>query len=245
MEVSEHVDELERQGRGLADAAATAGLDAPVPACPGWVVRDLLRHTGGVHDWARRFVEADPTVDMDAAEEDLVQPTGDPVAWYRDRNAELVAALRAAPPDLAVPAFLAAPSPLAFWARRQAHEAAVHRADADAAAGGARPDAFPLAFAVDGVDELLTAFMSRPGRLRSPHPYALAVAPDDAAERWIVEVGPDGATARRGSGPVRCTLRGAAGRLYLFLWNRLPDVTVDGEAELATTWREQAKVVWD
>jgi hypothetical protein len=44
---------------------------------------------------------------------------------------------------------------------------------------------------------------------------------------------------------VRCTLRGPAGRLYLFLWNRLPDVTVDGEAELATTWREQAKVVWD
>lgn len=32
--------------------------------------------------------------------------------------------------------FLDAPSPLAFWARRQAHETAIHRADAQLAADG-------------------------------------------------------------------------------------------------------------
>jgi uncharacterized protein (TIGR03083 family) len=94
-----HIDELERQGRALADAAAAAGLDAPVPTCPGWTVRHLLGHTGGVHAWAVSFVRADPAARHDVAEDDLPRPDGDPVAWYRERNAELVAALRAAPPD--------------------------------------------------------------------------------------------------------------------------------------------------
>ena len=26
-----------------------AGPDAPVPACPGWRIRDLVRHVGNVH----------------------------------------------------------------------------------------------------------------------------------------------------------------------------------------------------
>jgi uncharacterized protein (TIGR03083 family) len=244
MDIAGWVDELERHGRGLADAAAVSGPDAPVPTCPGWTVRDVLRHTGGVHHWARSFVVGDPAADPDPPEEALRQPEGDPVAWYRDRNAELVAALRAAPPDLATWSFLAAPSPLAFWARRQAHEAAVHRADADAAAGGPDPAAYPLAFAVDGVDELLLAFLSRPGRLRSDTAYTLAVVAEDADVRWLVEVGAEGASARRGSGAAACTLRGPAARLYLFLWNRVPDIAVEGDAALAARWREQARVTW-
>jgi uncharacterized protein (TIGR03083 family) len=245
VDVTDFVDELERQGRALADAAAAAGPGAPVPTCPGWTVHDLLRHTGGVHDWARQFVVGDPDADEDAPEEALRQPEGDPVAWYRDRNAELVAALRAAPADLAAWSFLAAPSPLAFWARRQAHEAAVHRADADSADAGVDPTAFPAQFAADGIDELLRAFMSRPGRLRSDDPYTLAVVAEDADAQWLVEVGTGGAHARCGSGRADCTLRAPAGRLYLFLWNRVPDVAVEGDAALAARWREQARVTWE
>jgi uncharacterized protein (TIGR03083 family) len=244
MDVHEHVDELERQGRALADAAAAAGVDAPVPTCPGWSVGDLLAHTGGVHDWARDFVEGDPLADPGADAEDLSRPDGEPVDWYRGRHAALVAALRAAPADLGGWTLLPAPTPLAFWARRQAHEAAVHRADADAAAGGSPPGAHPVDFAVDGIDELLLGFMSRPGRLRSDTAYTLAVAPEDTADRWLVSIGPAGATARRGAGAADCTLRATAGRLYLFLWNRVPDVIVDGDAALAARWRESARVTW-
>src|SRR6204780_1534249 len=57
--------------------------------------------------------------------------------------------------------FLDAPSPLAFWARRQAHEPAIHRADAESAAGDVTP--FPAVFAADGIDELLVCFASRGG----------------------------------------------------------------------------------
>lgn len=44
MDVGERIDALRREGRLLVDAA--------VRTCPGWVVRDLVRHLGGVHRWA-------------------------------------------------------------------------------------------------------------------------------------------------------------------------------------------------
>ena len=60
------------------------------------------------------------------------------IAAYRDGHAALVAALRDADPDLECATFMPAPSPLAFWARRQAHETAIHRYDAQSAAAAAR-----------------------------------------------------------------------------------------------------------
>ncbi len=81
-------------------------------------------------------------------------------SWLRDGCAALAAALEAAPPDLQCSTFLRAPSPLAMWARRQAHETAIHRVDAELAAGLA-PSADNPVFAADGADELLTCFVPR------------------------------------------------------------------------------------
>ncbi len=52
MNVTGYLTALDREGRLLAEAAATAGTDAPVATRPGWRVRDLLTHTGQVHRWA-------------------------------------------------------------------------------------------------------------------------------------------------------------------------------------------------
>src|SRR5262249_60086760 len=61
--------------------------------------------------------------------------------------------------------FLEAPSPVAFWARRQAHETAIHRVDADQAAAGAGKAGggapFTPRFAADGIDELIMGFVGR------------------------------------------------------------------------------------
>jgi hypothetical protein len=60
MEIAEHVNALRREGEWLADAAGRAGLDAPVPPCAPWQVKDLLRHTGYVHRWAARHINECP-----------------------------------------------------------------------------------------------------------------------------------------------------------------------------------------
>ena len=49
MEIAEHIAVIEREGQLFANAAEQAGLDAEVPSCPGWDVRDLVRHLGMIH----------------------------------------------------------------------------------------------------------------------------------------------------------------------------------------------------
>ena len=50
MEVGEHLDALRREGELLAAAAERSDLDTPIPTCPEWRMRDLVRHvtTAGV-----------------------------------------------------------------------------------------------------------------------------------------------------------------------------------------------------
>jgi len=133
-DVPDYVGALRRQGELLADAAQRSGLATAVPSCPGWAVRDLLKHTGYVHRWATGFVAEGLTRPGGASEEEILgQGPADAElpGWFREGHAALVRALGAADPGLHCWAFLPAPSPLAFWARRQAHETAIHRVDAE------------------------------------------------------------------------------------------------------------------
>ncbi|MFB7513609.1 maleylpyruvate isomerase family mycothiol-dependent enzyme [Streptomyces sp. NPDC056144] len=245
MKITEHVDALEAAGRALADAAAGASADAEVPTCPGWRVRDLLRHTAAVHRWAASFVveghaaprPMGPETDLDGDEL---------VAYYREAHADLVAALRAAPETLECWAFLPAPSPLAFWARRQAHETAVHRADAESALGSAFA-AVDAEFAADGIDELLTGFHARDrSRVRTPEPRTLRVRTTDTGDVWTVRLSAERPplTERGAEGPSDAEFAGTAERLYLTLWNRLPleGVAVTGDEALAGLWRETSRI---
>ncbi len=251
MRIAEHIEALEAAGPGLAEAAAGAGPDAEVPTCPGWRIRDLLRHVTTVHRWATTYVTEGHT----AYHPDGGQPAldGDELlAHYREGHANLVAALRAAPEDLECWTFLPAPSPLAFWARRQAHETAVHRADAESALP-AGPGPVAPAVGADGIDELLNAFHARSrSRVRTPGPRTLRVRATDTGDVWTVRLSADAPRTKRTTGspagdPVDTELSGPAGSLYLALWNRLPEdaVTVTGDASLVRLWREKSAITWD
>src|SRR5450631_694808 len=141
VEIHQLIDVLQTEGIRLAHASQQTGLDAAVPSCPGWAVRDLVTHMGGVHRWAAAIVGGG-LPESDETTSDLVGAGPDNAVlldWYREGHRALVETLRAAPKDLACYTFLPAPTPLAFWARRQAHETTIHRADADAACGPITP----------------------------------------------------------------------------------------------------------
>ncbi|MFE7950459.1 maleylpyruvate isomerase family mycothiol-dependent enzyme [Streptomyces sp. NPDC057426] len=254
MTTDEHIGALDTAGRMLADAAAEAGTDAEVPTCPGWRVRDLLRHTTMVHRWATGFVvEGYTSYHPDGGEPDL---DGEALlAHFREGHTRLVGALRAAPGSLECWTFMPAPSPLAFWARRQAHETAVHRADAESALPlsalplSGRPGPVDPALAADGIDELLLAFHSRErSRVRTPEPRILSVRATDTGDVWTVRLSPEPPRAERGTEDpgitADCELSGPAERLYLTLWNRLPEgaVSMAGDASLARLWREKSAI---
>lgn len=248
MDVAEHINSLAAEGRLLARAAQEAGTGASVPTCPGWQVRHLLRHTAMVHTWAAAFVTEGHTSNVpDAGEPDLDGP--ELLDRFREGHRRLVDALDSAPPDVECWTFFAAPSPLAFWARRQAHETTIHRVDAESARGGPLSPVAPV-HAVDGVDELLRGFHTRPkSRVRTEEPRTLRVRATDTGTVWTVRLSAQPPRAERETGApadraVDCELSATAQELYLSLWNRLPlaALTVTGDADLARLWRENSAV---
>jgi hypothetical protein len=150
--------------------------------------------------------------------------------------------------------FLEAPSPLAFWARRQAHETAIHRVDvqqAAAGAGAAGEPAFTPQFAADGVDELIMGFLGRDAKRGSwdGPPGTLTLHADDGADgsaQWRVLSEPGGLAVARENGAADCDVTGPAAGLYLLLWNRrdASGLDVRGDASSLAGFREHFRVTW-
>ncbi|MDT0610518.1 maleylpyruvate isomerase family mycothiol-dependent enzyme [Streptomyces lancefieldiae] len=245
METAAFIETLEREGQLLAVAAEAAGTDAKVPTCPGWQVRDLLRHTGMVHRWAAAFVaEGHTSYHPDGGLPDLDGTAL--LTWFKEGHGQLVGTLAGASPDVRCWHFLPAPSPLAFWARRQAHETTVHRIDAESAGGG-DPTGIAPDFAIDGIDELLCALHARPkSAVRTEEPRTLRVRATDAPGAvWTVRLSEEPpVTERHDAGDADCELAGPAALLYPALWNRGPVPEVTGDASLAALWREASGVTW-
>jgi uncharacterized protein (TIGR03083 family) len=228
-----HLDGLREAVATFVTYAGPAGLDASVPTCPDWTVLDLVAHQGMVHRWAAALVSGDrPSDEAVAAYEQAGKEAPDPLAWLGEGATELTLAIGAAPETLDAPVFLDdAPSPRAFWARRQCHETTMHAVDALAASLGRPPRADEVRvdphLAADGIDELLGGFLTRPrSRLRCDEEALLVVRPDDVPDWWEVALGPrPAATTRRGAEDVGSSepdweLTGGAVELYLRLWNR-------------------------
>ncbi len=136
--------------------------------------------------------------------------------------------------------------PPRFWARRMAHETAVHRWDAESA-GPAGRDATPLdrTLAADGIDEFFEVFTSvRLGAdaIAALGPVTLRLVATDAERSWLVRA--DG-TALSWTSPAGGTaaadlvLEAPAGTLLLLLWGRLDAgaCRTSGDLDVAARWR--------
>ena len=254
MEITEHITAVGQEAKLLAEAANQGGLDVEVPTCPGWDMRDLVRHLSEIHLWAAGVISERATKlwPDDISEHTETWPDlavfwpedNELTGWYLETNANLVDVLESASPDLDCPTFLPAPSPLAMWARRQAHETAIHRFDAENAAGIA--SGFDPVFAADGIDELLAGFAPRRSEFPVDSVQTVVVHATDTDDRWLVTLGPEGITTIRGDGPANVTLTGGASDLYLMLWNRGEgtSITITGDREVLDKWHDNVRIRW-
>ena len=200
--------------------------DRPVATCPGWDVSDLGQHLTSIHGWATAALRTPP----DGPEPDeppLLDATGSDLATEYVFAAQLLLdTLDDLDADTPCWSF-APPSRAAFWARRQAHEVAVHRYDLQRAAGEV-PTRMPVELAVDEIDEVVTMFFPRQVRLGRIPPLtrSLAIRPTDAEARWILAG--DGLAPDSGVDTAEATVEGTAHDLALLLWHRgtLDDRTV-------------------
>lgn len=248
----EHLGALREAAVAFAGCLDRTEPTTPVPTCPEWTVLDLVAHQGMVHRWAAALVRGERPDDATvAAFEAEGRASGDLAGWLQQGALEVAGAVTQAPADLVAPVFLHdAPAPRAFWARRQCHETTIHAVDALSASLGRPPRAdetwIDPVVALDGVDELLGGFLSRPrSRLRCEEEALLVVAPDDASEWWEVALSPRPAVVTRhlaaydASAHPDWELTGSAVELYLRLWNRTdPAGPEDGG------WRDLTAVRW-
>jgi uncharacterized protein (TIGR03083 family) len=199
----------------FAEVVATADLDARVTHCPGWSVRDLVVHLGGVHEWAAHAVTAG-SPDLRPTPPSPDEP--DLAAWYARQAALLVGVLAATPPDAPAWTLDAADRTAGFWRRRQVHEVAMHTWDAEDAAGRTSP--FDPALAWDGVLEVADVLYPRQVRLGRVDALPAAVrllATDVAGEVAI------------GSG-TELEVRASAEVLLRLLWHRADTSSLDPRA---------------
>jgi hypothetical protein len=158
--------------------------------------------------------------------------------WWDERAVELADELRAVDPGR--PTWtLVGTATAGFWARRQAHEAAIHRLDAEhARLGGDVPSLlFTPEFAADGVDEFLTRMMVISSR-RKPvdREGTIVLHAADAGRAWEVRLAPGEVPVTRpvtGSGTDGdTTVAGTADALFRAVWGRPSGAVVTGDSGL-------------
>ena len=214
-----------RDGLALADAAERAGLEADVPCCPGWTVADLVWHTGEVHVFWRTCV-AEGWEDPSPYEEPE-RPLGDMLLpWYRDSVQRTLEVLSTTDPDQAVWTWAPHGRTAAWVVRRMAQETAVHRWDAEAAAGD--PSPIDAELAVDGVDEFFELFTAGAAEGAADVGGTVHLHATDADGEWLVDTDMQ---VRREHAKGDAAVRGTASDLLLLLWRRV-DLDDDGRFEV-------------
>ena len=222
----------------FAEVLAGADPATRVPSCPDWTVADLLWHLGEVQAFWAALVARRLTDPAAAEADEPTRPDGYTALLDFARSAarQLSDALATTPDDTPVWTWFRADRTAGFVRRRQAHEAVIHRLDAELATGQVTD--VDSALATDGVAEVFDWMYSTvPGwaTTGAPGPIGRVRTTDTGAE-WLVEVGSwSGTSPRTGteytdegslllvdSGPPAFTVSGTARDLDAWLWNRPP-----------------------
>ncbi|MFC5179708.1 maleylpyruvate isomerase family mycothiol-dependent enzyme [Nocardioides taihuensis] len=148
-----YLDHLRRESARFRDVLAGCDPAARVPGCPEWDAADLLWHLAEVQWFWGTTVRTRPAdADEDAEGPDRPATHDGLLAAYDEWSAALAEELAGADPGDACWTW-SQDHTVAFVLRRQAHEAMVHRLDAEQAAGAVTP--LPADLAADGVLECL------------------------------------------------------------------------------------------
>lgn len=219
-------------------------LDAEVPACPGWTVRDVVLHTGSIYSHKVACMRLPEGPQQESDWDHGPQAGRDLVEWFADRHAELVGELTARGPAAPSYTWYEQDQTVGFWFRRMAQETAVHRVDVEGAFDVVSPVADDLA--ADGIDEVLDWFLVHQAEDVGPDgPGRGTVAVRTGSQIWRVTLAADGVTLDREPGPADAVASGEASELLLWLWGRRPDAAVqlEGDEALLAGLRARLAVV--
>jgi uncharacterized protein (TIGR03083 family) len=238
------VAHLVRESGRFGEAIGGAPPAARVPSCPDWNADDLLWHLAEVQ-WfwgtiVRERMTTPPADDLTPS-----RPGGRAglAAFYDRVSRDLADVLATTPPEAAVWTW-SEEQTAGFIRRRQAHEALIHRVDAELTAGRRTP--MDPALSADGVDEALRIMYGGDlptwGAFTSSGAETLRLRATDTGDSWFVALGRFAGTdpgdqvsydqpaihaAGRDPGdPATAEVQGTAAGLDCWLWHRPPPTPV-------------------
>ena len=236
MDYATYVERLRADGGRLVEAAS-GRLSAGVSSCPGWTVRDLVRHVAEVYEHKIACTALGQASDPWPPE---WPANRDPIEWFVDAHERLLEMFGRSEPSTPSATWWPPDQTVGFWARRMAHETAVHRIDAELAAGTTTPIDADLA--TDGVDEILGVMLAGdwsddPDEAATGQRVAIATG----GRTWLVGLERQAVTVAEGDGMHEATLEGDPSDVVLWLWGRAPDewVTRSGDEDALRVLRSR------
>lgn len=230
LDFADYLDHLAADSARFAEVMRRTPSETPVPTCPGWTAVDLYFHLAEVQRFWARVVGHRLTTGDQVAGLTTERPTDDHElrGLFAAGTESLQEALRATPPDTVVWSW-ALEQTAGFSYRRQAHEALIHRLDAELTAGERTP--LDARLAADGVDEMLSVMYGEPPGegVFAPDPeHVVRFSTTDTDDAWTATIGtytdPSGKSGpcldwAPGALPT-AEIRGAAADLDCWLWRR-------------------------
>lgn len=252
----DYLTHLRVESARFIDVLRDAPPDARVPSCPDWTSDDLIWHLGEVQ-WFWGTVVGEELSDPSLLEHP--ERPGDRaglIEFFASATTALQDTLAATDPA-AVRWTWSTEQTAGFTRRRQAHEALIHRVDAELTADVAHAS-LDRALCSDGVDEALRVMFggSPEWGHKEPEPGAtLRVSATDTGQSWVINLGrftgtdpegtahdePDIVIADSDSGDnTAATASGTAADLDCWLWGRPTLGTLDraGDAQIHARFQE-------
>lgn len=250
LDAATYLRHIKDESTRFIEVLAACPPDARVPSCPDWDAADLAWHLTGVQHFWQHVIAHRPEPPKAYTEPERPATYDEVLATFRATHAAFVTALEAADPtDPAWSWSSPDRQDVAFTYRRQAHEALIHRLDAELTAG--RVTDLPTALAADGIDEALDVMyggLPPWGRFEPRAQYAEFRATDAGTSVWV-QVGTFSGTTPEGverSGepdqhvvadpgvPADLVVTGTAADVDAWLWHRAGDdrVTITGAADV-------------
>lgn len=237
----DYLRHIQSESARFRDVLESCDPTAQVPSCPDWRAADLLWHLVDVQDYWAAMVAGRPTTDPDSYTEPERPATyAELLAQFDETSGRMVEALTDADPAEGAWTWHATDKTVGFVLRRQAHEALIHRVDAELTAGDLT--ALDPALATDGVQETLDVMFGGcpPWGEFAGLPHHVRVDTTDTGASVWVQIGrfhgtdPEGVVhdvddinvvADPGVEP-DAVVEGPAGALDAWLWRRGDDAEI-------------------
>lgn len=235
-----YADSVLADAERFAAAIRTGPIDAAVAGCPGWTLIDLTAHMGYIHRWARHAaLHAERATDTGGFRPPADAGPDELATYLLDGATALVDVLRGLDPAAPTWHPFSVERVAAVWPRRQAHETAIHRWDAEHAVGPTTP--IDPALASDGIDEFFEVTHPRAvtREAATPPVGSLHVHCTDTHGEWLAVHDADGYRFTREHAKGDAALRGPAEQILLALYHRDHDASAlspVGDPDVLAAW---------